>query len=349
MKPASVPFVLSLLLLAACKGEGLGRPVVDRSREGRGSQSCENDRPLHCDDVIGAPKELDVGVRGTAGLPACVLGARLAGARITGTLQSCRLALDASMFDEFEIVDATLENVLIQLDGQVRLRIVESSTYQVTIEGGAAADPERPSLVQISHSDLAWTQIDAELLELISSVLNLVALDVGRLSAVDIKTKDSLLLARQATISAGSLNATQVGGGETLLVAGTKTINCRFAAGEGVTRLYDTEVTGGIVDGQLESDVSTFSDSRFGVDASTVLHGWFTSINSSVLCSGLEQVRYSGGNISCSRCEGPLRSADADVCTDVFVSTFEDNSRCDALSEPPLCEMFPRDARPFDF
>jgi hypothetical protein len=348
MKRQLSPFLsLSLALLAACK-DGLGLPVVDRARQGTSEDRCENTRRVRCDDVIGAPRELEVGADDA--LPPCVLGARLTGARISGTLSACRLALDASASDETEIVDATLDNVLIQLDGRVELRIVESRLFDVTIQGPDAVDPEHPPRVQITHSDLGWTRVDADLLELISSHLEQVLLDVGRLSAVDIKAKESLLLARQATISAGKLSATQIGGGDTLLVAGTELINSRFVAGEGLTRVYDSEVTGGSVDGQLEADVGTFSDSRFGVDAPTQLHGWFTSINNSVLCAGLEQVRYSSGNISCSRCEGALRGANADVCTDIaFMPAFEDNSDCDALLAPPVCEMFPRDARPFDF
>jgi hypothetical protein len=339
--------MLSLLLLSACK-DGLGRPVVDRTREGRGEDSCESTRRVRCDDAIGAPRELDVGA--DPALPPCLLGARLTGSRITGSLQSCRLVLDASAAEEIEITDSTLDNVLIQLDGRVELRIAESRLFEVTIQGPDPVDPERPPLVQITHSNLGWTRIDADLFELTSSYLERVLLDVGRLSAVDIKTKESLLMARHGTISAGKLSATQIGGGDTLLVAGSQAINSRFAAGEGVTRIYDSEVTGGNVDGQLEADVGTFADCRFGVDAPTQLRGWFTSINNSVLCAGLEQVRYSSGNITCSRCEGPLSMTDADVCTDVaFLPAFEDNGDCGALLEPAVCDMFPRDARPFDF
>jgi hypothetical protein len=347
--------MLSLALLGAC--DGLGRPVVDRRRPGQETpRECTRRRP-RCDDVLGAPEELDVGaaprIAGSA-FPPCALAGQGSAQRIVGVFHECTLTLDASQGEAREIADSSLDNVLVQLDGHVQLRISNSQLFSVTLQSEPAADSELAPLLQLARSDLRRIAIRAELVELTSCFLDKVDLEASELSAVDVESNESYLRAQHATISAARLAATHFGECETLLLAGSRPVNSRFDACAGVTRIYDVEATGCTFDGQLESDDSAFADGRFGVNDATQLHSWDSSVDNAVFCREVDSFRFSAGAIVCSVCQGPLATAKADACFDTSVTNLEANV-CKAfeikelehgIGIPETCDTFPRHERP---
>lgn len=355
-KRITCTLLLTLSLFGAC--DGLGRPVVDRNRSIQGNyRDCTRRRP-RCEDSLGAPVELDVGVEPPIEdepLPPCDLRGQAAAARVEGLFfQNCTLSLDASQGDERELVESTFDNVLIQLDGQVQLRITNSELFRVTLQRAALAEQPLPPVVQLTRSDLRRVALRAELIELTSCYLDRVDVEAGELSAVDMESKETFLRARHATISAARLDATHFGDCETLLLTGSRPVNSRFDACSDRTRIYDVEATGCTFDGQIESDTSAFADGRFGVEDATELRAWSTSLDNTVFCDEAEGFRYSAGSIVCSVCRGPLAIAGADACFDTSLTNLEQNL-CKAfevkeivrgIGIPETCDTFPQRERP---
>jgi hypothetical protein len=322
--------------------DGLGRPVVDHwtGREGA-LRHCPNRVP-GCDDVEGAPDQLEAGSQ--AGLPPCRLGADASAARITTSLRNCSLSLSEADGEEREIAGASLDNVSIELDGSVALRIADSQLFRVTLRSRTVA-PDQPAIVHMTHSDLGSCEITVDQLEMVSCSLWHTEIDSRVLSGVDLETRDSVLFGRVALLSASRFNTTHVGQCETLLIAGSNANRSRFDACEGVSRIYDVEATECTFDGELESDMSTFVDGRFGARALTQLHAWSSSLDNTVLCPQFASMRASGGGLSCNSCEGPLAESDPDLCIDTVTPSIEANF-CASLADPPTCAEFPRRNRP---
>jgi hypothetical protein len=331
---------LSLGLGLGC--DGLGRPVVDHGHALQGTATeCTRHAP-HCDDVLGAPEELEE-AGAASDLPACELEEASA-ARIVTVLRDCTLSLSATLDEEREIAASVLDNVRIEFDGQVKLRISDSQLFRVTVEGHAAED-ETPALLQVIRTDLRRTELSADQIETVSCYVDRSLIESSQLSGVDLETTESILLSKTTVLSAARIHTTQVAQCETLLIAGSSITNSRFPACDDLTRLYDVQATGCSFDGQLETDASTFADGRFGVSELTQLHGWGTSIENTILCAHFDNARFSGGGLTCVACQGPLAKSDADVCVDTIPPNSEANF-CQVLENPPVCDTFPRRSRP---
>jgi hypothetical protein len=330
--------LLSLTMLLAC--DGLGRPVVGMNREAEEPElECVRVAP-RCDDADPAPVALRAGA--DEGLPPCDQRSS-SRARITGALRDCSLVLASADGDEREIA-AVLDNVRIEVDSDVWLRIADSVFYRVTIEP-RPVDPPAVATLQVSHSSLHSTRLGSEQLELISTYLRSAQVDADELSGVDLEVAESLLFARAATISASSVTNTRIAECDALLLASNKILTSTIEGCTELTRIYDVEATKCAFDGTLESDGSTFVDCRFGVAASTQLHGWGTSFDNATLCEEFDSMRYSAGSLTCVRCQGPMAEPNPDMCVDSRRPNTEANA-CQVLIDPPECETFPRHPRP---
>jgi len=338
---------LSITLLSACDGEGLGRPVVS---QGRGMYDPGRDctrRAPRCTDMDTAPEEVTAGVV-RDDLPACELsGASASGERITAVLRDCTLSLAAAPgeIEQREIVASALDNVRVDISGAVHLRIADSQLFRVSLTAEGAEGEPRGSL-QVTHTDVRACALNADELEIISSFFWRSSVESRELSAIDMETADSLLSADVAVFAACRLRATHIGQCDTLLIAESKLTKCRIDACAGVTRLYDVEGDVCTIDGELESDLTTLVDSRFGVRDFTQFHAWNTTIDNGVLCDAFDNIRFSAGALTCVTCQGPLAQPNADACV-ANEATSTDSNTCEVLNDLPICEEFPRRPRPF--
>jgi uncharacterized protein YjbI with pentapeptide repeats len=280
-----------------------------------------------------------------ATLPACKLedGAALENL----SLANCKLRVEATPDAAHELVNVQLFNVRIELAAQAALSLTRCDLKQVAILGDASESEAEPGgAVFISHSSLHASMLVLRDVELLSSTFDFSELRASELQGIDLEIEFSHFHPRHATLSAITLHDSGIDECDSLLIAGASLNKSYLAGCSGITRLYRSAVDRSTIDGSIVTDFSAFADCAFGVATSTRFASWSTGVETGAFCSWFEQLRGSGGSISCVLCEGPLTTKEADVCVQAGEEPALDKNDCPALEEPAPCSRFPARERP---
>jgi len=264
------------------------------------------------------------------------------------------------------LVEPSLRQTSIELRGPVRLEISRPrSLDELRIRGQASAagapslyvaersarglvagSPELPfegtvdlTFVAASDSQLVADRvtvrsgtfydgrIEAPQLDVLESELNQVTLRVG----------DGRIAASVVTL----VEVTECGSFG--LFASASTGSLFPACSDAPLRVYQSNVTDGLLDGVVDTDIADLCNVRLGQRSPTSLWLWSGTLLGSSLCEHTASVVV-GGRAARNACEGPARQAGA-ICAAEEDQKLDDNA-CEQLRTAPQCEALPPHERP---
>lgn len=256
-----------------------------------------------------------------------------------------------------ELGAAAMEDVYIQLSGAVTLRI----THPIKLDRVRVASGEQGSaapvleLLEVSgdlivggtnepfhgtvhatRTMLATPQLIADRIELESVTFKDTIIQADDLDASDASITNAVFSLGNAVISASTLFNVHVQSCGSLALLDDDTANMRVpACSKPPLRVYRTKVVRGIIDGEIESDLSSWARVAFGLHSPTNLVAWADSVQSAKFCSEVESLKFGANStVGCSTCieDGP------DTCVIPPSPSIPSKNYCPVLNKAPDCK-----------
>jgi hypothetical protein len=280
-----------------------------------------------------------------------------------------QLDLDIETADPvtLELMSPLLNNLEMRLRGPVTLRVLDTNAVHdvvLTTDSPSAAldlqdaevktirlgDPqaEFAGMLSIAHSKIAQANIRARDLRLETVGLNDSQITAERTQWVDVTSRRTKLSAGIASISSSRLTKIEVEHCELLSIYHSTVAEYAFPDCSGSpTRLFETSLKRGSLQGTIDLDQSQVEDTVFGMHDTTDLLVWDTSLNRVNFCAATDHVVVAGeGSFLCADCrELDGAGVPIDACL------HEDNKTpfiksCGVLAVAPVCEPTPLRMRP---
>jgi hypothetical protein len=271
------------------------------------------------------------------------------------------ITLSASVPFTLELEQAELDDVYVKIAGSATLRIVDATLDDLRVTG-EVTEAGRPRLelehvqdagvriggaqqvfagrVAITRALLTNPQLVVEELALQSVIVEDAGLiEAQLLTALDGEMTGVVLQVGEAVLSAYRLQDCQVRECAALTLIASELERTPIAAcRDQPLRAYSSKVTGGSIDGLIESDQSQWARVRLGLRAPTDLVVWDGSFQSTNFCAQTRSARFgASANVRCSECEdGGLESEDA-ICIEPGIPPDLEENFCQALRAPAAC------------
>jgi hypothetical protein len=256
-----------------------------------------------------------------------------------------------------EIDGASMEDVFIQLSGAVTLRITHPSKLErvrVTSGEPASAEPVLELLevsgdlivggtsetfhgtVHATRTMLTKPQLIADRIVLESVTFKDAIIEAGDLDATDASITNATFSLEKAVISASTLFNVHVLSCGSLALLDDDTANLRVPpCSKPPLRVYRTKVVRGIIDGEIESDLSSWTRVAFGLHEPTNLVGWADHVNAARFCAKTESLKFGYFSVvDCSTCieDGP------ETCVIPPSPPKFSKNYCPVLKKAPACK-----------
>ena len=281
------------------------------------------------------------------------------------TFEDCTLELLAAQPAALRLERLSARRSRLELTGSVTLIITDAALLDEVAVGNRSPSPGAvPRLVVEQSRAHALLVEDVMEVELVRSELSLSRLITSKLSAessllsecivtadwfggVDLTLDGVLLAASGGSLSASRAARLSLSGCQSFLLAGTTAVQSQLLGCSELLRLYGSSLKSSLVNGPIESDGTSFFESKFGVGATTQLTAWETQIDVSAFCDGVDLLWLGSGTVRCSTCTGPLERPDAEVCQAEEEGFRSAQNMCRSLSEIAVCNQpFPGRQRP---
>lgn len=256
-----------------------------------------------------------------------------------------------------ELDGAAMQDVLIRLSGPVTVRITHAAKLEnVRVASGepASAQPalellevngglivggtEQPfhGTVRATRTMLTTPQLIADRIELESVTFKDAIIEADDLEASDASITNATFSLGNAVISASTLFNVHVRSCGSLALLDDDASNMRVpACSKPPLRVYRTKVVRGIIDGEIDSDLSSWTRVAFGLHSPTNLVAWAASVQSSKFCSNVESLKFGANSmVGCSTCieDGP------ETCVIPPMPPELSKNYCPVLKKAPACE-----------
>jgi hypothetical protein len=257
---------------------------------------------------------------------------------------------------DLELQNASLEDVFIELNGPISLRIFHSARFkQVRIISAAAETPARLELERVDganflagdsdhpftgtvamvRSVLSGAQLTVNAVQFESVRLSYGLIDVTSLDAADLTLSSTLLSARTGRLTACVLDGVHLAECGAMTLVATSVGNSYLAAcSDQPLRVYNGSVAHSVVDGPIQSDITNWFLVLFGAREPTDLVAWegiFESVN---FCAEASTARFASW-VHCSGCEQGLEQPGA-ICAMAYAYDISSNY-CGKLTNPSTC------------
>jgi len=296
---------------------------------------------------------------------------------ITGlTLRHTNLSIRSSKPVSVRLDDATFADVFVSLEGAVTLAVTHSRSATDLRVVGAATPEARPRLqlsrvdatalltgtqqtafagtISVDQLTLTDSQLVADQVELTSVTLIGGRIDAASLNATDTQISEAVLALGDGVLSASIVRRSSFERCHALSVIGSELHDDQVARCDGPpTRLYSALVTGGNLDGRIESDRATLDNLLFGLNEPTEVLAFSGKLDGVNFCAHAQHaVLGYEVLVRCAQCELGLTEPDP-VCTvPASPPSVKKANFCELLQRPdalPRCEEpVPERPRPLE-
>lgn len=280
------------------------------------------------------------------------------------SVRSANLVVASAVPLEITLEEMELIDVTVRLAGPVTLRITgDRAVSRVRVFANATAhgrprlelyEAEAEELVVGSDEDAFEGSVLIERtfversrffvanLELKSAILQAFSVAARELVVTDALLRQGTFDVGDAILSAVRINQSEIRRCDTLFMVGAFVGNTVISAcSDGPTRVFSSSVAGGNVEGEVESDATSWSSVRFGLEGALDLVAWQTIVTSSTFCDHTQRLRLStSSKVHCAVCAPDVLQAEGAACLDPGSSTDVRISMpaCAALEAPDVCD-----------
>jgi hypothetical protein len=281
-------------------------------------------------------------------------------------LNLVNLVLQADQPVTLRLLGPSLRQTSIELRGPIRLELAKAEVLdELRVRGAARAggapslqvlegapqalvvgSPQQPfaGAVELVFVTTLNSQLTADSVTLRSSTFYDGRLDAAELQVVDSELDRVTLRMGDGRIEASVVTLVEVTECGSLGLFGTSSKASVFSAcAAAPLRVYQSNVTDGLLDGVIDTEVSDLCNVRLGQRSPTTLWLWSGSLLGSSLCQHAAGLVV-GGRAARNGCEGPPLRTDA-VCAARAGLDLSDNL-CAQLQTAQPCEALPPHERP---
>lgn len=281
-------------------------------------------------------------------------------------LDLVNLVLRAEQPVTVRLIDPWLRQTSVELRGPIRLELSKTrSLDELRIRGQASAagapslyvaegparglvagSPERPfeGTVELGFVAARDSQLVADTVSVRSSTFYDGRIAARQLDVVESELDQVTLRLGDGRIVASVVTLVEVTECGSLGLFGTASKGSLFpACSAEPLRVYQSNVTDGLLDGSIDADVTDLCNVRLGQRSPTTLWIWSGTLLGSSLCEHTASVVV-GARAARNGCEGPRRQTGA-ICAVQEGLPLDDNA-CEQVRTAPVCEALPPHERP---
>jgi hypothetical protein len=221
-------------------------------------------------------------------------------------------------------IGGQLRNVSITSRDAVRVTLVESAITRLTTQLPAGS-------LRVQRSPIAESRLSVRELELETTPLADVTIDAARMVGIQLSGRMVRLDVSDLSVSEAELSWLEVHRCDDVLLVDARLSQPQLAACTNKLRANSSALTGGRINGRVESVRTYWNDMHFGAGAvRTTLELWQGTLNGSVLCPSLDRVTLSEETAAaCNDCT-PLSAPQQHLCRAMLPSSLPAQEEADA-------------------